>query len=148
MNGDTRALAELEVIAQQDRKPHRQPPHVEAGFPSPPVTLDLIEACLARAERISLSDPWQAWRLCYLVADAARQQNAETYLQARAAWNLGWAANECAEPQLARRALAEAKRLFAQVGDEGWLAACEWQDNALAWTKPTFWRRNKRWSRH
>lgn len=104
----------------------------------PQVTEGLLSEAFNLAKKQSLTNPWLAWASCYAVAKAAKHQGVDAALEARAAWNLGWAANECIEPRLAEQALTEAKLLFEQVEDFGWIAACNWQLNAVPWIKPNF----------
>jgi tetratricopeptide (TPR) repeat protein len=106
--------------------------------PLPNVTSELLEQSFQLTEQISLSDPWAAWRFCFAIAHAAREQNRDRFLIARATWNLGWATNECVEPRMAEQALNRAKDLFESQNEPGWVAACDWQLNALPWTKPDF----------
>src|SRR3989304_858911 len=104
----------------------------------PEVTEGLLTEAYNIAKTQSLTNPWLAWATCYAVAYAAKHQKVETYLEAKAAWNLGWLANECVEPRLAQQILRVAKRLFEQVDAEHWVVACDWQFNALPWTTTNF----------
>ncbi|MGB4869632.1 MAG: tetratricopeptide repeat protein, partial [Candidatus Promineifilaceae bacterium] len=47
-------------------------------------------------------------------------------------------ANGWVQPRLVETAVARARALFAQLAEPGWLAACDWQLNALPWTRPNF----------
>ena len=104
----------------------------------PTITAILLEDSFNLAQQHSLSNPKLSWAISYVVTLAAKRQKVEKVLEARAAWNLGWSANEWAEPRLAEQALSAAKRLFEQIGNRGWVAACDWQLNALPWTKTDF----------
>ena len=69
---------------------------------------------------------------------AAHHSKDGPLLQALAAWHLARAANEWARPDLAAEALGRASSIFADLKETGWLAACDWQRNALPWTRPNF----------
>lgn len=102
----------------------------------------LDETLLDRLARISeaaaLSEPRRAWAIAAVADQAARSQSAPPFLEARAAWDLARAANHWSRPKRVAEAVARARRGFETLDEPGWLAACEWQSNAQAWTKPDF----------
>lgn len=104
----------------------------------PRITEKLLRDIFQQIQEFSLTDPKLSWAVSYIFAGTAKQQKIDKKLEASAAWILGWAANEWVRPQLAVQALTEAKRLFGQIGARDWIAACDWQANALPWTKPNF----------
>ena len=104
----------------------------------PTITEAFLNDSFNLAQQHSLANPKLSWAISYVVALATNRQKVDKVLEARAAWNLGWAANEWVEPRLAEQALSVAKPIFEQIGDRGWVAACDWQLNALPWTKTNF----------
>ncbi|MBT3391031.1 MAG: CHAT domain-containing protein [Chloroflexi bacterium] len=88
------------------------------------------------AENTAPTQPRRAWAIA-AVTDAAAQAHPTTpFIQALAAWYLGRAANYWVQPKRVSAAIARARKGFDQASELGWMAACDWQANALAWTKP------------
>jgi tetratricopeptide (TPR) repeat protein len=97
----------------------------------------LWQALTTQAEQVSHRLPRLGWILAALIEAAARH-SADLRLQALAAWQAGRAANRWARPDLAAQAAEQARRIFAQLGKNGWLAACDWVEFALPWAKPDY----------
>ncbi|MEW5988469.1 MAG: tetratricopeptide repeat protein, partial [Chloroflexota bacterium] len=57
-------------------------------------------------------------------------------MQALAAWYLAGAANEWVRPALVEAAVQRARPLFAGLHLPDWVAACDWQANAIPWLRP------------
>jgi CHAT domain-containing protein/tetratricopeptide (TPR) repeat protein len=108
-----------------------------AVAPLPLLTQNLLHELAALAEKEALSQPKRAWAIA-AVADAAAGQTDDHFLQGLAAWQLARAANAWVRPQRVEAAVTRACTLFAALNEPGWLAACDWQLNALPWTRPNF----------
>ncbi len=102
----------------------------------PLLTESLLEQLAQAAESAALTTPRRAWALM-LAADCAAQQG-DTLLKAHAAWHLGRAYNDWGQPRKAVETITRARQGFEELGETGWLAACDWQVNHLAWTRPNF----------
>lgn len=72
------------------------------------------------------------------VADAAARRQEDRLLQATAAWRLACMANEWVRPRRVESAIGRARPLFEALQEPGWVAACDWQQNALPWTRSSF----------
>ncbi len=103
----------------------------------PRLTETRLLALIRKAERLALTQPRLGWAML-AVANAAATHQPDRLLQARAAWHMGWAANEWVQPKRVAAAMDLAQPLFAAAGETGWVAACVWQRNALPWTRPSF----------
>lgn len=79
-----------------------------------------------------LRQPRLGWAIA-AAADVAARRVPDLFLQSLAAWRLAYAAVQWVRPELARPALDRARRGFADLGEPGWLAACDWQAHALPW---------------
>ncbi len=101
----------------------------------PPLTKTLLNQLTQAAEEASNSSPRRA-RAITLVADCAARLTGSPLLEARAAWHLGRAYNHWGQPLKVAESITRARRGFEALSDPGWLAACEWQLNHLAWTRP------------
>lgn len=101
----------------------------------------LDEGLLARlaeaAGGAALREPRRGWAMM-AVADAAARRGEDSRLQALAAWRLGSMANEWVRPQRVEAAIGRARALFMALQEPGWVAACDWQRNALPWTRTDF----------
>lgn len=109
-------------------------PAMVADFP--PLTLTELDTLAVEARQLGLAQPRLAWSLLAVVA--AAQSHAPPFLQAKAAWYLGQSANEWVQPKRVAAALDKAEPIFTHLGEMGWAAACQWQRNALPWTRPNF----------
>lgn len=102
----------------------------------PPLNENLLEQLAQAAEEAALVSPRRAWAITLLADSAARDRDLR--LQSRAAWYLGRACNHWGQPGKVSEAIQRARRGFESLGETAWLAACDWQLNHLAWTKPNF----------
>lgn len=98
----------------------------------------LLDALAHYAESFSSTTPRYSWAITQVAHSAASSQECGVFLRSLSAWYLGRACNHLAQPKRANEALAIARRGFEELNDEGWLAACDWQLNALPWTRPGF----------
>jgi len=101
----------------------------------PPLNRTLLDQLAQCAEEAAQTAPRLGWAIT-AIADAAAVYNEEPFIQALAAWYLGRAANHWAQPKRVTEAIERARRGFESLNEPGWIAACDWQINALAWTKP------------
>ncbi len=108
-----------------------------AVYPLPRLDRALLADLIPLAETAVLTQPAYAYALLS-VADAAAQYSDDLFLRALVAWHLARAANGWVQPRLVETAVARARDLFTQLQQPGWLAACDWQLNALPWTRPNF----------
>ena len=90
-----------------------------------------LQALIQQADAASLIEPRRGWAIM-AVTDAAASHDAPTFLQGLAAWHLARLANEYTHPRLVQAALSRARPLFEQCHEPVWLAACTWQEHALA----------------
>ena len=98
----------------------------------------LLDEIGQRAEEFAGSQPRRGWSLTRVAYRAAAAQKAEPFLRALAAWYLGRSANHWGQPRRAMAAIGQARRTFVRLEEAGWVAACDWQLNALPWTRPDF----------
>ncbi|MGD8456999.1 MAG: CHAT domain-containing tetratricopeptide repeat protein [Anaerolineales bacterium] len=98
----------------------------------------LLEEIAREAERLSLVSPHRAWALVTVADKAANIQDSAPLVKAQAAWYLGWAANEYVKPTFAEEAIGRARKTFNELNERGWVAACDWQINALPWMRIDF----------
>lgn len=103
----------------------------------PPLTSPLLDRLVGHAQQARLAEPRRGWALM-AVADAAAARGDNSFLTARAAWELARAANEWVQPERVIAAVDRAEAGFAALEQPGWLAACAWQRNAEPWTRPNF----------
>ena len=90
------------------------------------------------AEQVSLSEPRLAWAIMRVAYDAAIYQDCDLFLCSLASWYLGRTCNQWAQPKRVSIAIKHARIGFMKSGNPGWIAACDWQQNALSWTRPSF----------
>jgi tetratricopeptide (TPR) repeat protein len=115
----------------------------ESDLPSvtgtlPPLDKEMLDQIAVYAEGFSTTKPRFGWALTQVARDAAHAQGGNLFLRSLAEWYLARACNHWTQPKRVDAALAVAHRGFAELNDEGWIAACKWQSNAQAWTKPDF----------
>jgi tetratricopeptide (TPR) repeat protein len=110
-------------------------PHLAAQLPA----LDrlLLDSLATHTDHLALGQPKQGWAVA-AVAEAAAILTNDPFLQALAAWYVARAGNAWVRPDVVATAVTHARDLFTQLGETGWLAACDWQQNALPWTRPNF----------
>jgi CHAT domain-containing protein len=106
----------------------------ETASQLPGLDEDLLEQLASFAETAALSDPRQGWAIAQTADSAARDR--DLLIRSRAAWYLGRAYNHWGQPQQAAAVLSRAYEGFETLNETGWMAACRWQSNHLAWTKP------------
>jgi tetratricopeptide (TPR) repeat protein len=111
-------------------------PTVAANLP--PLDKNLLDRIAEHAESFASTAPRLGWALTQVAFAAAVSQNRDLFVRSFSAWYLARACNHWAQPKRAADALLIAKRGFEELNDPAWIAACEWQSNALAWTKPDF----------
>lgn len=104
----------------------------------PPFTDALLRQLVAHADHLALAQPRRGWALLAVATAAAQAQTVAPFLQAKAAWYLARSANEWVQPQRVAAALDQAQPIFEKQQATGWVAACQWQQNALPWTRPDF----------
>lgn len=102
----------------------------------PPLNENLLEELAQAAEKAALSDPRRSWAIA-LVADSAACDS-DVLIRSRAAWYLGRAYNDWGQPKKVTETIARARQGFEELHETHWMAACDWQTNHLAWTKPNF----------
>ncbi|MCI0727405.1 MAG: CHAT domain-containing protein [Chloroflexi bacterium] len=104
--------------------------------PLPPIGHELLEHLAEQAEQAGQCEPRYGWAVAYVADRAASHQAAAPLLQAKAAWYLGRAANAYVRPNLAAAAIERAYEIFANLGENNWVAACNWQRHSLPWAQP------------
>ncbi|MDX9991054.1 MAG: CHAT domain-containing tetratricopeptide repeat protein [Anaerolineales bacterium] len=109
---------------------------IEIAGQLPPLNQNLLEQLAQAAEEAALSDARRAWAIALLADSSAR--DGDLLLQSCAAWVLARAYNHCGQPKKVTETIARARRGFEELHETGWMAACDWQLNHLAWTKPNF----------
>ncbi|MCL4266937.1 MAG: CHAT domain-containing protein [Anaerolineae bacterium] len=131
------AIPYLQLAEELVHQPHAEDILLSTVGQFPALSHALLNYLAQQAENIALNRPAHSWFLM-VVADAAAQQTDDLLLQALTAWRQAWAANAWVQPARATAASTRARSLFAQLQEPGWLAACDWQRNALPWTRPNF----------
>lgn len=116
---------------------------MEADLPNaaihlPPLDKHLLDQLSIHAERFSTTKPRYSWAVSYATYHAAVAQHSDLFLQSLAAWGLARACNHWAQPKRVNEALSIARRGFEELNEAGWMSACDWQENALAWSRPNF----------
>lgn len=98
----------------------------------------IVEQLALEAESVAITQPRCGWAIAQVAFSAADAQNAELQLRARAAWYLARACNHWTQPKRANAVARIARNGFEELGQAGWVAACDWQIHALAWTHANF----------
>lgn len=103
-------------------------------------TLDdsILEYLARTAESLAITQPRYGWAIAQMAFSAADIQAGDGLLRSRAAWYLARASSHWTQPKRAKAAALIARSGFEQLGEAGWVAACDWQFLALAWTQPNF----------
>jgi len=104
----------------------------------PILNKNLLDQIAQQAEAMSTTQPRYGWALVQTAHRAAIAQPSGLFLQSLSAWYVARASNHWAQPKRVRDAITLARRGFEELQEVGWLAACDWQVNALAWTRPNF----------
>lgn len=120
----------------EGRMPASDLPTATASLP--PLDKNLLDRIAEHAEHVASVTPRLGWALTQVAFDAAFSQNRDPFLCALSAWYLARACNHWAQPKRVADALLVARRGFEKLNKPAWIAACEWQSNAMAWTKPDF----------
>lgn len=131
------AIPYLQLAEELARHSHSEDMPLSIFGHLPALNHALFNHLAQQAEKTAYIRPAFSWFIM-VVTDAAAQQRDDRLLQALAAWRLAWAANVWVQPQRVETAVARAYSLFTQLNEPGWLAACDWQRNALPWTRPNF----------
>lgn len=126
-------LAEAERLFHGRLSPENLP-HQAAQLP--PLDRPLLDHLAEHAAQLALTQPKHSWAVT-AVAEAAAHTH-DPFLQGLAAWYAARAANAWVQPRLVEAAITRACAAFAQLDEPGWLPACDWQQNALPWTRPNF----------
>ena len=87
---------------------------------------------------LSMSQPKIGWTLMAIVDVIVQDGEYGPKIQALAAWHLGRAANGWFNPLLVPEPLERTRKLFEQLNEPGWVAACDWQLHAVPWMWPDF----------
>ena len=104
----------------------------------PTLNLNILDKLAQQAEDAALTEPRRGWAITHVADVAANSQSCELFLRSMAAWYLGRACNHWGRPKLVTTAISLARQGFMNLKELGWTAACDWQLNALTWTKPDF----------
>jgi len=104
----------------------------------PSLNDNLFDKLTNHIEKTFTNQPRYGWAVSFVTYQAATAQNCDLFLHSRAAWHWARACNHWTQPKRVREAITIARRGFDELHELGWLAACDWQENALAWTKPNF----------
>ncbi len=113
---------------------------LEADLPTatlhlPPLDKELINQLAQSAETFAAIEPRRGWAVMQTAEAAANSQHRDLFIKSMVAWYLGRACNHWAQPQRVNQAISRARQGFEELNESGWVAACDWQSNALAWTK-------------
>jgi tetratricopeptide (TPR) repeat protein len=112
--------------------------YCEAALKLPSLTKNFLDSLAHIAEEAALTNPRRGWAITHVADIAANAQSCDLFLRSLAAWYLGRACNHWGRPKQAATAISRARQGFYELGDLGWIAACDWQSNVLSWTKPDF----------
>lgn len=104
----------------------------------PPLDETLLHRLGQQAEALAGTRPRRGWAITRVAHGVAMHQEQPLFLRALAAWYLARASNYWARPKRVAAAVSQARRAFVKLNEPGWAAACDWQLNALPWTKPDF----------
>lgn len=104
----------------------------------PLINVELLNQLAQYAEKVSLVQPRHGWAITQVAFSATNLQQGEFFTKALAAWYLGRAANHWGRPKRVTAAISSARRIFLKLNHPGWIAACDWQQNVLSWTRPNF----------
>jgi len=102
----------------------------------PPLDNNLLDKLAQHAEETAQTQPRLGWAIARVANATTREQGASLFIQSLSAFYLARAANHWAQPKLVAEAIERAHQGFESLNEIGWLAACDWQNNALVWTKP------------
>ncbi len=98
----------------------------------------LITDIAHHAEETVLMNPKFGWALTQVVSTAADSYECKPLLRSLATWYLARASNHWGQPKRVASAIIAARHGFEILNEQGWCAACDWQQNALSWARPNF----------
>lgn len=104
----------------------------------PPPDEQVLAYLEAQVEEAQMDWPRWGWALMAVAEAAANHLAKGPYLPALAAWQLGRAAHYWVRPARVSQAIGRARSGFAALGEDGWLVACDWIENALPWASLNF----------
>lgn len=104
----------------------------------PPLNKEILDELVHYAEAAALTEPRRGWAIAQVADAAANSQNCDLFIQSTAAWYLGRACSHWGRPERVTTAISRARQGFMDLHEIGWMAACDWQFNALTWAKPDF----------
>jgi tetratricopeptide (TPR) repeat protein len=104
----------------------------------PPLSEDILHKLAHHAEEAGLLEPRRGWTIAAIGDSAANSQKRDLIVRSMAAWYLGRTCNQWTRPKRVVAAIGRAREGFIKLNQPGWVAACDWQLNALSWTKPDF----------
>jgi tetratricopeptide (TPR) repeat protein len=104
----------------------------------PRLDRELLEQVATAAEQFALAAPRRGWAALAVADRAAIEQGCSPALQSLAAFYLARACNHWGQPKRVEEASLRARRGFEDLNEPDWVAACDWQLNALPWTRPDF----------
>jgi len=102
----------------------------------PPLDNNLLDKLAQHAEETAQTQPRLGWAIVRVADATTREQGASLFIRSLSAFYLARAANHWAQPKRVAEAIERAHQGFENLNKPGWMAACDWQANALAWTKP------------
>lgn len=102
----------------------------------PALTVALVTALGKVIEGCAPADPQRAHAIALVADQTAVAQKADLFTRSLAAWFLGFALNQLGYPKQVDEVVQRARQGFEELGDAGWIAACDWQQFSLSWTKP------------
>lgn len=114
----------------------RDLPEITSQLPT--LNENILDKVAQHAEEAALSQPRRGWAFLQIANEAANSQSCNPFLRSMAAWYLGRAYNHWTRPKQVAEAIGRARDGFVKLNMPGWIAACDWQSNALPWTKTSF----------
>ena len=132
----TDAYRELADLLIQSRLAEADLPNVTASLPL--LNRELLDTLAVQAARFSLSQPRHGWAMMAVTDAAAAHISDNSFLSALAAWYLARSANEWCRPERIDAALRRAHLIFTELGEDTWIAACNWQQYAQPWLRNNF----------
>jgi tetratricopeptide (TPR) repeat protein len=111
---------------------------LKSGTALPAIDLILLDQLGRRAGELAPSEPRRSWAIAKVAYSVTSLQKCDPYMLAMAGWYLGRAANDWAQPKRVNAAISRARQGFQKLNQIAWVAACDWQLNALPWSRPSF----------
>ncbi len=138
MNRDDRYQAYLNLANALFDRQISENDLLRAALELPLCDKEFLDRLADQAETTALQEPRLGWAITEVAYQVVLTQESDLFLQSLAAWYVSRAANYWGQPERVATASLKARRGFTRLGDKGWIAACDWQLNALPWTKPSF----------